>query len=271
MAKRAKTNNTRLLGFFILLIITAAVALTVILVQKQQNIQQHAASADPGPCHPYGDVDRNNTVDVTDALKILRHVAGLPLSSLFFSDDADVNADGQINSADALKIQRYTAGLDKDFQICKVPAPSYLTAVPFCNSSKQLVVNFKWTGVKNASPINYQLEVLKSPWAYGPDASGAKPSSIDLAEGHKLLPSNSTSFTWSIYSGLDSLGPATQIWKLTPSNSSTYHWRLKALYANSNYKTSAFIYPPNSIEPQGASFTTPNCSGTPKTTPTPAK
>ena len=55
-------------------------------------------------------------MDSVDSLKILRHVAGLPVSQ----DDpctpigeppSDVDCDGAVNAVDALKILRYVANL----------------------------------------------------------------------------------------------------------------------------------------------------------------
>lgn len=78
-------------------------------------------SPSPTPTAPpegplWGDVDCDEDVDSVDSLKILRHVAGLPVSQ----DDpctpigeppSDVDCDGAVNAVDALKILRYVANL----------------------------------------------------------------------------------------------------------------------------------------------------------------
>jgi hypothetical protein len=73
----------------------------------------------------FGDVDCDGYVRAADALKVLRHVAGLEVSqtgtcpdigSTVMVDGAprkwgDVDGDGDVNAVDALKILRHVAGL----------------------------------------------------------------------------------------------------------------------------------------------------------------
>ena len=57
-----------------------------------------------------GDVNRDNSVTIVDAMLIAQYVAGLnPLN--FISANADVNCDNTININDALLVARYAAGL----------------------------------------------------------------------------------------------------------------------------------------------------------------
>jgi hypothetical protein len=78
------------------------------------------APATAGPALTQGDVDCDLDVDSVDALKQLRHVAGMSVSqepvcpqigaevaSLF----GDVDCDGDVDSVDALKVLRHVAGL----------------------------------------------------------------------------------------------------------------------------------------------------------------
>lgn len=70
---------------------------------------------------PSGDVDCSGIVDATDALKVLRHVAGLsvvqtqPCPGIGGQTDGttlgDVNCDGGVDAVDALLILRHVAGL----------------------------------------------------------------------------------------------------------------------------------------------------------------
>ncbi len=57
-----------------------------------------------------GDVDCSGSVDVTDAVLILRTVGGLPASADCLSQRGDVDCSGTIDSADALQILRHLAG-----------------------------------------------------------------------------------------------------------------------------------------------------------------
>jgi Tol biopolymer transport system component len=69
-----------------------------------------------------GDVDCDRDVDAVDALKVLRHVASLPLppspgcpemeSEVTGHPFGDVDCDGDVDAVDALRILRYVAGLD---------------------------------------------------------------------------------------------------------------------------------------------------------------
>jgi hypothetical protein len=64
-------------------------------------------------------VDCSNTGTATDSLKILRSVAGLPVTQAEPCDDigagvpvqGDMNCAGDVTSVDALKVLRYVAAL----------------------------------------------------------------------------------------------------------------------------------------------------------------
>lgn len=74
-------------------------------------------SAPPPPDGMLGDVDHNGTINIADAVLVLRHALGLYLIP---SDDriwADVTGEGDINVADALTILRYAMGLINSFSI----------------------------------------------------------------------------------------------------------------------------------------------------------
>ena len=85
-------------------------------------------SETPGDGPAQGDVDCDGDVDSVDALKVLRHVAGLPVSQTEPCDDigaglsrvsaageltliGDVDCDEDVDSVDALKILRHVASL----------------------------------------------------------------------------------------------------------------------------------------------------------------
>ncbi len=60
--------------------------------------------------HPFGDVNRDGTVDIKDALWIARYYVGLNPQP-FYEEQADINSDGFIDIKDALLIARYYVGL----------------------------------------------------------------------------------------------------------------------------------------------------------------
>jgi hypothetical protein len=67
---------------------------------------------DPGPGCVWGDADCNGSVNAVDALKVLRHSAGLPnILPLGCTFNGDVDCSGQTNAVDALKLLRHSAGL----------------------------------------------------------------------------------------------------------------------------------------------------------------
>jgi Tol biopolymer transport system component len=75
-----------------------------------------------GPQLMQGDVDCDGDADAVDALKVLRHVASLPVSpspgcpemesQVAGHPFGDVDCDGDVDAVDALRILRYVAGLD---------------------------------------------------------------------------------------------------------------------------------------------------------------
>jgi len=83
------------------------------------------ATATPSPSGSpqlrQGDVDCDGDADAVDALKVLRHVAGLPVSKGLGCPEiesqvaghpfGDVDCDGDVDAVDALKILRYVASL----------------------------------------------------------------------------------------------------------------------------------------------------------------
>lgn len=71
-----------------------------------------------------GDVNRNGTVDINDALLTARYSAGLS-STGFYQSQADVNCSGIVDINDALLIARYSAGA-----LSKFPCSPTPTATP---------------------------------------------------------------------------------------------------------------------------------------------
>ena len=69
--------------------------------------------ATPAPTCTYGDVDSSGTVDVNDAVYILRYAAKLDLFDETQMSIADVNADGEVDERDAVVILRHAAGFDE--------------------------------------------------------------------------------------------------------------------------------------------------------------
>ncbi|TMB96814.1 MAG: hypothetical protein E6J42_08740 [Chloroflexi bacterium] len=67
-------------------------------------------SPTPAPFYP-GDVDCDTHINSVDALKVLRHVVGLPVTGNCASFNGDIDCNGMQNSVDALKLLRYVAGL----------------------------------------------------------------------------------------------------------------------------------------------------------------
>jgi hypothetical protein len=83
-------------------------------------------SPTPSP-NAFGNVDCTGAINAVDALKVLRHVAGLPVTQIGPEPDActnigagpvtgggvqgDVDCSGGSNAIDALKVLRHTAGL----------------------------------------------------------------------------------------------------------------------------------------------------------------
>jgi len=75
-----------------------------------------------GPTLKQGDVDCDGDSDAVDALKVLRHVASLPVSpgpgcpavesQVAGHPFGDVDCDDDVDAVDALKVLRYVAGLD---------------------------------------------------------------------------------------------------------------------------------------------------------------
>lgn len=63
----------------------------------------------------YGDVDDNETVNVADAILVLRHIVGLQTIEGYKWYAADVNADGKVDVGDAILILRYIVGLEDLF------------------------------------------------------------------------------------------------------------------------------------------------------------
>ncbi len=76
----------------------------------------------PAPAFKKGDNDCDGDVDTVDALKGLRHVAGLPVAQTEPCTDlgdgdpmmGDMDCDGDVDSVDALKILRHVAGLSNN-------------------------------------------------------------------------------------------------------------------------------------------------------------
>ncbi|MBW3624913.1 MAG: hypothetical protein KY468_16045, partial [Armatimonadetes bacterium] len=64
------------------------------------------------PC--LGDVNGDKSLDVTDAILVLKHVAGIELLTPAQSAVADANRDQQVNVGDAVKILRVSVSLDTD-------------------------------------------------------------------------------------------------------------------------------------------------------------
>ncbi len=64
-----------------------------------------------------GDVNKDEKVNSTDALSILRYIVGLDVGGNFDRAAADINGDGAINSADALSVLRITVGLEKTYEL----------------------------------------------------------------------------------------------------------------------------------------------------------
>jgi len=152
MAKKAKTNQGRLIGLFILFILVTALLLTVIIAQQQTREKSQAAWLPPDgggsayrkpPCYfrfdipgevveppGYGDVNGDGKVDPTDALLVQRVVARLPISipeyRLKYAYEAgDVNGQPykisskyDLDAADSLMILRYAAKLENGFAAC---------------------------------------------------------------------------------------------------------------------------------------------------------
>jgi hypothetical protein len=91
-------------------------------VNRAPDALQHAKVMVGQPCPTgAGDVDCNQAVNSTDALKILRHNAALSVTqdepctnigqTLGSRDQGDVDCNGTVNSTDALKVLRGVAGL----------------------------------------------------------------------------------------------------------------------------------------------------------------
>lgn len=60
---------------------------------------------------PRGDTDKDGVVSATDALHVLRYVAGLEMLGPTHRDLSDVDSDGQVDAVDALLILRQVAGI----------------------------------------------------------------------------------------------------------------------------------------------------------------
>ena len=56
-----------------------------------------------------GDVNHDGQVDSSDAVAILRHLAGYELAA-YYEEDGDITRDGQVDSSDSVAILRYLAG-----------------------------------------------------------------------------------------------------------------------------------------------------------------
>ena len=56
-----------------------------------------------------GDVNHDGNVDSSDAVAILRHLAGYELAA-YYEEDGDITRDGQVDSSDSVAILRYLAG-----------------------------------------------------------------------------------------------------------------------------------------------------------------
>jgi hypothetical protein len=69
----------------------------------------------------YGDINRDENVDVSDAILLLRQIVGLIDITLVYGEGAalraDVNGDGHVDVSDAILILRYIVGLVKEFPI----------------------------------------------------------------------------------------------------------------------------------------------------------
>ncbi len=65
----------------------------------------------------YGDLNNDNRVNSSDALRVLMFSTGLTSLNSNQKTYADVNGNGKINSSDALLILQYSVGLIKVFPV----------------------------------------------------------------------------------------------------------------------------------------------------------
>jgi hypothetical protein len=79
-----------------------------------------------------GDVNKDDAVNSTDALIILKGDVGLDISSHCPVNCGDVNGDGYVNSTDALLVLRYDVGLSVLFSIGEEGCPASITQPPGC-------------------------------------------------------------------------------------------------------------------------------------------
>lgn len=128
---------------------------------------------------------------------------------------------------------------DITFTVASAPTnPANLTVSQTCDETNNPQVTFSWTD--SANETGYWLDVNNLAWT-GP--STPDPWAVKTV-------ANVTSFVWSIDSQLDS-GSV-----LRPVVNTTYWWRLKAFNGAAQ---SSHVYPVNTTEPPGISFTTSPC------------
>ena len=104
-----------------------------------------------------------------------------------------------------------------------------------CSSAFEPQITFSWNDSLNET--GYWLDVTTdSSWT---------------AWSYKVLPANTTLFSWSTVSLMDSGSD------LVPQSGTTYWWRVKAFNAAGE---SSHVYPVSSLSPPGVSFTVPDCT-----------
>ena len=79
-----------------------------------------------------GDVNRDGSVNSTDALIILSCDAGIDTSGFCPMNCGDVNGDGLVNSTDALIILSFDAGIEVPYPVGEPGCPSSVTPCPGC-------------------------------------------------------------------------------------------------------------------------------------------
>lgn len=89
--------------------------------------------------YTYGDIDKSQKVNSSDALKVLQYTTGLAKFDSIQKALADVNADGKINSSDALQILQLTTGIISEFQMTDKNTKKVKYVDPVANSSKSTI------------------------------------------------------------------------------------------------------------------------------------
>lgn len=113
----------------------------------------------------YGDVNRDGTIDVNDAVMVMRYVLGLRELSDLERLLADVNGDGQINVQDVSLLMRRSLGLIGDFgdlpPLAGGLVDSFITAEGIVPGRKLVVVT-----LVVADPESYEVSVAGTALVY---------------------------------------------------------------------------------------------------------